>query len=373
MTGSCEIKKTHSPGLHTVTTHRGSVDELFVLAYPIPGEDPLALFRRSSNALKERNARILNHFVWHKPEHREAARDVWESILGKTQWPVSWMVDNVATHPYGGTTIRAIAGAPVESLEHAGRPAGALYETEVARYLILGDLHGDSGGSRPEQAQEVFDSMMELLGRAGMDFSNVIRTWFFNHKILSWYGEFNKVRTDFFNKHKVFDGVVPASTGIGAPNLNGDALIASLIAASPKSPGFTFKAIPSPLQHPALDYGSSFSRAVEIETPDRKHVMVSGTASIDMDGNSIHLGDAGRQTHFTLDVVEAILESRGMKWENTVEGIAYIRDEKDTETVLRCLESRGLRELPLLFSRNTVCRDDLLFELELQATNCNVK
>lgn len=367
---TARVTVEHQPGLHVAVTDRGTLQEWFVLAYPIPDEsDPLAVFSRAAGALHDRDAHITNQFVWHRAELADSARQTWEKLLGPTSWPVSWMIDPLGVHPYGGTTIRAISGRPVDYIHEHGRTIGARYSSDYADYFLLGDLR-DLNTSRPAPAQtkRVLLTMRNALAQAGMNFTDVMRTWFFNDDILGWYGAFNEVRTAFFHEWDVFNHTVPASTGIGTRNLGGAALISSLIAARGKNPEeFSFYAVPSPLQNPAEEYASSFSRAVEIATPDRRHLFISGTASIDKDGKTIHLGDAHAQTHFTLDVIEALLDSRGMNWSDSLQGVAYIRDEKDTQTVLRCFQQRGLAQLPVLFSNNTVCRDDLLFELEIQA------
>ena len=368
MMTKCEVERRHERGLHVVATHRGELVEWFVLAYPLPGEEPGAVFTRAARALADREAVILNHFVWHLPGLRETAYRAWECVLGPTTWPVSWMIDRSGRAPFAGVTIRAVSGIAVKPVHVRDRLVGATYETRHARYLLLGDLHDpDAAHSRPDQARRVMEDMLAGLDKVGMDFSNVIRTWFFNEDILDWYDEFNRTRTAFFHEHGVFSHVVPASTGIGTANIHGSALISSLVAAKGKSDAFSFYSVPSPLQDAATDYGSSFSRAVEVATPDRRHLLVSGTASIDADGNSVHVGDATTQVHLTLDVIGAILESRGMSWKDAIEGLGYVRFRHDGERVMDCLRERGLQDLPLILSENTVCRDELLFELELQA------
>ena len=42
---------------------------------------------------------------------------------------------------------------------------------------------------------------------AGMEFTNIVRTWFFNYNIPDWYNTFNDVRTAFFKKKAVFNGL----------------------------------------------------------------------------------------------------------------------------------------------------------------------
>ena len=55
--------------------------------------------------------------------------------------------------------------------------------------------------------------------------------------------------------------------------------------------------LPSPLQCPALEYGSSFSRAAELRTPGWRRVVVSGTASILPGSHEVaHVGDVDAQT-----------------------------------------------------------------------------
>lgn len=207
--------------------------------------------------------------------------------------------------------------------------------------------------------------MQEGLRAAGMDFSHVIRTWFYNYEMLQWYDEFNKVRTAFFHEHKVFDGLVPASTGIGGRNAAGAALTAGLVAV--RTPGVAPKAIASPLQCPALDYGSSFSRAVELKTPGYRRLMISGTASIAPEGHSVHIGDIDKQVQLTCDVAGAILQSRGMSWQDLSRAIAYFKYGKDAEAFTRFCAAQHLPSMPFLYTANDICRDDLLFEIELDA------
>ena len=136
--------------------------------------------------------------------------------------------------------------------------------------------------------------MMEAALRlAGMDFSHVVRTWLFLDEILAWYRELNQARDAFFTSRGVYDGLVPASTGIGARNPAGTAVVAELLAVQPKSSRVRIRSVPSPLQCPALQYHSSFSRAVEVAQPDHRRLFISGTASIGPDGRSAHAGGRG--------------------------------------------------------------------------------
>ena len=125
--------------------------------------------------------------------------------------------------------------------------------------------------------------------------------------------------------------------------------------------------VPSPRQCPAPAYGSAFSRAVEIQSPGFRQLLVSGTASIGPAGQTAHVGDIDAQIECTMEVIQAILESRGMTLANTTRATAYFRSGLDAPRFAEWLERHELRSLPVVFACCDICRDDLLFELELDA------
>ena len=292
-----------------------------------------------------------------------------KTYFGLISCPITWIEEGCdLADAVGGIEIWALSGVSVDVLEVDGKRLGMVFEDEHARYCRLGGLIGsDLDSPRPEQARSVMDQMIQGLSAAGMTFSNVIRTWYYNDRILDWYSEFNAVRTAFFKEHHVFDGLVPASTGIGGRNAAGSALTAGVLAVAPRNGAVKAFAVASPLQCPALDYGSSFSRAVELEEPGIRRVLVSGTASITPEGQTLHGDDVDAQTRLTMQVVHAILESRGMDWSNVTRAIAYIKHHRDRMCLARYAAAAKLPTFPLFRTINDVCRDDLLFEIELDA------
>jgi enamine deaminase RidA (YjgF/YER057c/UK114 family) len=197
--------------------------------------------------------------------------------------------------------------------------------------------------------------------------SHVARTWFFLDDILSWYGAFNEVRTEFFRSRRVFDGLVPASTGVGTRNPGGAAVALAALALQSITGRPLVREIASPAQCPATAYGSSFSRAVEIQTNRCHHVMVSGTASIEPSGRSVRPHDWQGQIELTFQVVGDILKSRGLDFASTSRAVAYLKDANGARVFAGWLKRQGLQELPIVPTIAAVCRDELLFELELDA------
>jgi enamine deaminase RidA (YjgF/YER057c/UK114 family) len=233
--------------------------------------------------------------------------------------------------------------------------------------LLTDLLPGDTRADRSTQARSLLEVMEAGLQDAGMNFSHVVRTWFFLDDILDWYGPFNAVRNQFFTERNVFKGVVPASTGVGMRNPAGAALTGAVLAVKPLSTDVKVFAVPSPLQCPALDYKSSFSRAVEVQTSKQRHLYISGTASIDPAGHSVHVGDVDKQIELTMAVVEAILKSRGMNWTNTSAGVAYFKDLRNAPRLDAYCRSHNLSFPMVKPVEATICRGELLFEVEWEA------
>lgn len=256
----------------------------------------------------------------------------------------------------------------VKTVQQGGRNVGVRYTDAFADYvLLMGVGPSDLTVSRSAQTTSAFENLEAALVGEGFSFKDVVRTWLYMDRILEWYDELNRARDAFFESRRIFGGFVPASTGIGSANLTGSAIMTGAIAMRPKTPQ-TFKAmLDSPLQCSALDYRSSFSRAAEMVTPHARTVFVSGTASIEPGGATAYLNDPKRQVALTMEVVSAILGTRNMTLRDTSRAIAYI---KRPEYRVAWQEWLWAHHLPATFAQEViadVCRDDLLFELELDA------
>jgi hypothetical protein len=77
--------------------------------------------------------------------------------------------------------------------------------------------------------------------------------------------------------------------------------------------------------------------------------------------------DVEKQVALTMDVVAGILESRDMSWADVNRGVAFFRHEKDIPKLAEYCAAHHLPDFPVVVARNTICRDDLLFELEVDA------
>ena len=355
-------------GLNATIVGRGQLREFHVTVEPLQGESIRRMVKRLHTFLSAYGAVIIREEVFGLRSVADQFLRATTDAAGVITWPVSWLEgEPVGRGGVAGVHLFAVSGVEVRWLFSGGRPVASIFSDGYARHCILGDINPASETEpRLEQADELFDLIDLQLSRARMEWKNVARTWLYLDRILEWYRDFNLVRKDAFDRFELYSHAMPASTGIGASNLAGAALTAGAWALAPLRPEARVEQVISPLQCSARDYGSCFSRAVEIVCPDLRRLMISGTASISRDGITEHRGDFWRQMARTFEVVDAILESRGMAWKNVSRATAYLRCVKDAAACEEFLALRRLR-LPIIITRADVCRDDLLFEIELDA------
>jgi 2-iminobutanoate/2-iminopropanoate deaminase len=115
---------------------------------------------------------------------------------------------------------------------------------------------------------------------------------------------------------------------------------------------------------------SSFSRGMRIDLNGLTILLISGTASIDENGVSVHIGDFRAQMKRTLDNITGLLESEGCTWHDIVRTSCYMRDiDRDydafNEERTTFFAAQGLDPLPASTGIEAhLCRPELLIEIE---------
>jgi len=368
MPEAASVNRELESGIQTVSLEASGIRELFITADLCTGGLP-EVFRAAMDVVERNGATVVSQMVFAPMGEGNSTCAELRQGAGDTDWPLTWIDSgHCAGSPLAGMHIHAVSGADVERITLADRPVASVFRDEHARYCCVGDLWaGNQSVGRTEQAEQTFDMMETVLKLADMDFSNVVRTWLYLDKLLEWYGPFNKVRDGFFRRRGVFDAMVPASTGISGANPSGAAVAAAAFAVERLNDSMNIAALPSPLQCPALKYGSSFSRAVEMVLPGYKRVLVSGTASIEPGGDTAYVDDVPGQIDLTMRVVLAILDLREMAWSDVTRAIAYFKSDDFYQAYKDYCRDNGLPDMPTVITENDICRDDLLFEIELDA------
>ncbi len=115
---------------------------------------------------------------------------------------------------------------------------------------------------------------------------------------------------------------------------------------------------------------SSFSRGMRIDIGEVTILLISGTASIDEHGQTVHLGDFRAQLRRTFSNITGLLASEGCTWHDIVRTTCYLRDiERDYEAFneerTEFFKEEGLDPLPASTGIQAIlCRPDLLIEIE---------
>jgi len=118
---------------------------------------------------------------------------------------------------------------------------------------------------------------------------------------------------------------------------------------------------------------SSFSRGMRVDLPCVSIIYVSGTASVDENGNTAHVGDFTAQVRRTFRNITELLKSEGATWHHVIRTTCYLRDIQKTYEEFNGLRTEFYREQGLdPFPGSTgiearLCRDDLLVEIEVIA------
>ena len=122
----------------------------------------------------------------------------------------------------------------------------------------------------------------------------------------------------------------------------------------------------------AYDYErpSSFSRGLRLGFGNVAVLLISGTASVGTDGETLFPGDFRAQMRRTFANITALLESEGASWKDVVRTTCYLRDiERDyaafNEERTAFYGEQELDPLPASTGIQAIlCRPDLLVEIE---------
>jgi enamine deaminase RidA (YjgF/YER057c/UK114 family) len=115
---------------------------------------------------------------------------------------------------------------------------------------------------------------------------------------------------------------------------------------------------------------SSFSRGMRIDLNGLVVLLISGTASIDEAGVSIHIGDFRAQCRRTFSNITALLKAESATWKDIVRTSCYLRDiDRDyaefNEERTAFFKEQGLDPLPASTGiQAKLCRPELLVEIE---------
>ncbi|MCC6766786.1 MAG: hypothetical protein IT293_19165 [Deltaproteobacteria bacterium] len=260
--------------------------------------------------------------------------------------------------------VRDVAAAPACPCAGCARSAARLVRLGDQTSLHTTNVHG-TGSDAFAQALDMFDAAERLLARCGMGFRDVVRTWIYLRNIDRDYDALNRARREFFERHGL--DLRPASTGVaGVPFPDVHDFSIRLHAVRSARP-LAIAPMSTPTLNEAWSYGADFSRGLRVAEANKVALYVSGTASIDEAGRTVHVGDVAAQGERMLRNIATLLAGQGASFADVASGVLYLKRPEDAPVLRALCRQRGFDGFPCALVEAPLCRPELLCEAEAVA------
>ena len=233
------------------------------------------------------------------------------------------------------------------------------------RHLWGGGAFNRAANSEYQTRLLLNDYVMQLMEQGCRLAENCVRTWFFVQNVDVNYAGVVKARNEVFVTQNLTEKThYIASTGIGGRHADPKVLVQmDTYAVDGLQPGqMRYLYAPTHL-NPTYEYGVSFERGTYVDYGDRRHVFISGTASINNKGEVMYPGDIRKQTQRMWENVEALLAEAECTFGDLGQMIVYLRDPADYPVVKAMYDER-FPHTPKVILLAPVCRPGWLIEME---------
>lgn len=227
---------------------------------------------------------------------------------------------------------------------------------------------GSRAASAPEHVhtRELFGDLIDALKRQGGTLGDhCVRTWVYLKDVDVFYRGMVNTRRELFAQEGLTEKThYIASTGIeGGCDHQFDLVSMDAYSILDLVPGQISYLNDFDHLCPTKDYNVTFERGTRVAYADRAHHFISGTASIDYLGRTVHPGDVMRQMDRALVNIDVLLKSGQASLADMMYMIVYLRDRGDFAPVEASLRDR-FPGLPISIVQGAVCRPEWLIEIE---------
>ena len=236
------------------------------------------------------------------------------------------------------------------------------------RHLWMAGACNQASNSEYQMRLLFNDYVMQLLENGCSLADNCIRTWLFVQNVDVNYAGVVKARNEVFVTQNLTDKThFIASTGIAGRHANPKVFVQmdAYAVDGLQKEQIHYLYAPTHL-NPTYEYGVSFERGTFVDYGDRRHVFISGTASINNKGEIMYPGDVRKQTERMWENVETLLKEADCGFEHVGHLLVYLRDIADY-TVVKDMFDKRFPTIPKVFLLAPVCRPGWLVEMECMA------
>jgi len=280
-------------------------------------------------------------------------------------------VSVVQQSPFAGSKVALwLYFAPSQSVSRKGN--ATVIAHSGLKHIIHTGLYSDAAGSEA-QTEAIFGEYSRLLASEGCTLErNCLRTWVFVRDIDLYYAGMAKARREFFAAEGLTkDTHFIASTGIEGKFPSCNSLVSMDAYAIQGISNEQVKHLRAATHlNPTHEYGVTFERGTAIRYADRTHVIISGTASIDNNGQIVHHQDILKQSERMMENINALLAEAGATINDIASLLIYLRDVSDYKLVNERFQSK-YPSLPKVILHAPICRPGWLIEAECIAVISN--
>jgi enamine deaminase RidA (YjgF/YER057c/UK114 family) len=225
------------------------------------------------------------------------------------------------------------------------------------------------GKDEVAQTENLFSHYSKLLAKAGCSLAeNCQRTWVFVQNVDTHYGGMVVARKKYFEAQGLTaDTHYIASTGVEGKYIRPETLVFmdAYAVRGLQTAQIQYLYAPTHL-NPTHQYGVTFERGTAIQYGDRRHVYISGTASINNLGRIEHPMDLGKQTDRMFENICALLAEADADMDDVMYMVVYLRDISDYATTATYMK-QNYPQIPQVIVWAPVCRPGWLVEVECMA------
>lgn len=233
------------------------------------------------------------------------------------------------------------------------------------KYIYTTQLHIPLKNEYTE-TEHIFNTYIETLKKHNSSLKeNCIRTWIYVQGIDNHYKDMVKARIASFE----YEGLNKESHYIASTAIEGrysktNSLVLMDAYAIEGIKGKQIKHLYAPTHlNRTHDYGVTFERGTTVDFADRRHVFISGTASINNKGEIVHPTNVEMQLARTLENVNMLLSEAECGMNDVVQIIVYLRDIADYSLV-KSFFYKNYSNIPKVIVLAPVCRPGWLIEVE---------
>ena len=241
----------------------------------------------------------------------------------------------------------------------------AIMEHSSYRHLFHTQLFS-SEANETVQTEALFNQYIQLLAAQKCTLEkNCMRTWIFVQNVDTHYAGMVVARRKCFEREGLTkDTHFIASTGIEGKYIHPDVLVFmdAFAVHGLKSEQIQYLYAPTHL-NPTHQYGVTFERGTTIQYGDRRHVYISGTASINNSGEIEHPLDLIKQADRMFENIRSLLAEADTDMNDAMHIIVYLRDVADYDATAAYMK-QNYPQIPHIIVWAPVCRPGWLVEAE---------